>query len=183
MEGHLATNTHSAHMTTLGFEKNYPKNIFIPILEHLNDLGLRNNYEECVGTRELFEGKNVVSLAVLHHLISKPWFTRVVDRQMLLSVVCNKIMVNSKIKKKLFHLKVAEILIACNLPNERDFRHHVSRSVAQLSTACVEPDEFFNYPNLTIYLFHLMASVIDQELTPCLPLSSSVKTEARSEEH
>jgi hypothetical protein len=94
-------------MISLGFEKNYPKNIFIPILEYLNDIGLRELYEQCVGTRELFEGKNVVSLAVLHQLISQPWFTEAVDRDALLASVCSKILVNSKIKKKLFHLKVA----------------------------------------------------------------------------
>lgn len=34
------------------FEKNYPKNIFIPIIEYLADIGLKKEYEECVGTRE-----------------------------------------------------------------------------------------------------------------------------------
>lgn len=36
------------------FEKNYPKNIFIPIIEYLADLGLREEYERRVGTREEF---------------------------------------------------------------------------------------------------------------------------------
>lgn len=38
----------------LAFEKNYPKNIFIPLIEHLGEKGLREAYEECVGTRESF---------------------------------------------------------------------------------------------------------------------------------
>jgi hypothetical protein len=38
----------------LAFEKNYPKNIFIPLIEHLSEVGLRREYEACVGTRESF---------------------------------------------------------------------------------------------------------------------------------
>ena len=44
------------------FEKNYPKNLFIPLIEHLAECGLQTQYEECVGTRASFEGKNVVLL-------------------------------------------------------------------------------------------------------------------------
>lgn len=36
------------------FEKNYPKNIFIPIIEFLASLGLKDQYEGSVGTREQF---------------------------------------------------------------------------------------------------------------------------------
>ena len=35
----------------LAFEKNYPKNIFIPLIEHLGEMGLQEEYEDCVGTR------------------------------------------------------------------------------------------------------------------------------------
>lgn len=35
----------------LAFEKNYPKNIFIPLIEHLSEVGLQREYEACVGTR------------------------------------------------------------------------------------------------------------------------------------
>lgn len=121
----------------LGFEKNYPKNIFIPIIEHLSDLGFREMYEECVGTRELFEGKNVVSLAVIHQLITQKWFIKGVDRSHLLGIVCSKILVNSKIKKKIFHLKVAEMIINCAIHNEKDFRHYVSKQIATLATATI----------------------------------------------
>jgi hypothetical protein len=34
------------------FEKNYPKNIFIPIIEYLAEMGFKKEYEECVGSRE-----------------------------------------------------------------------------------------------------------------------------------
>lgn len=36
------------------FEKNYPKNIFIPIIEFLAGMGYQNLYEQSVGTRQLF---------------------------------------------------------------------------------------------------------------------------------
>ena len=38
----------------VAFEKNYPKNIFIPLIEHLSEVGLQREYEACVGTRESF---------------------------------------------------------------------------------------------------------------------------------
>lgn len=36
------------------FEKNYPKNIFIPLIEYLNELGYRQAYEKSVGCRSEF---------------------------------------------------------------------------------------------------------------------------------
>lgn len=127
-------------LVPLGFEKNYPKNIFIPIIEHLSDLGFKEMYEECVGTRELFEGKNVVSLAVIYQLITQKWFVEGVDRSHLLGIVCSKILVNSKIKKKIFHLKVAEVIINSPFHNEKDFRHYVSKQIAALATTTIEYD-------------------------------------------
>ncbi len=35
----------------LEFEKNYPKNVFIPLIEYLAEKGYKQAYEECVGTR------------------------------------------------------------------------------------------------------------------------------------
>lgn len=107
----------------LGFEKNYPKNIFIPVVEFLTSLGLKQHYEMCVGTREYYETKNVVSLSVLFKLISQPWFKHNVDKTQLLRVVSNKLLVNSKIKKKAFHLKMAELILNSTYVDERDFKH------------------------------------------------------------
>jgi hypothetical protein len=42
---------HSQSQSESSFEKNYPKNIFIPVIEYLAELGLRKAYEACVGTR------------------------------------------------------------------------------------------------------------------------------------
>lgn len=36
------------------FEKNYPKNIFIPLVEYLGELGYQEAYEQCVGRRSDF---------------------------------------------------------------------------------------------------------------------------------
>lgn len=33
------------------FEKNYPKNILLPMLEYLEEVGYRLSYEQCVGPR------------------------------------------------------------------------------------------------------------------------------------
>ena len=77
----------------------------------LNELGLRGLYEKCVGSREFFETKNVVSLSVLHKLLSQGWFEQQVDRAALLRSVSNRLLVNSKIKRKIFHLKMAQLII------------------------------------------------------------------------
>lgn len=53
----------------------------------------------------------MVSLSVLYGLISQKWFEENVDRDNMLKVVSNKILLNSKIKKKVFHLKIAEVVI------------------------------------------------------------------------
>jgi hypothetical protein len=41
-------------MVRLNYEKNYTKNIFIPILDYLSNIGLRHLYEDSLGTREFF---------------------------------------------------------------------------------------------------------------------------------
>jgi hypothetical protein len=70
----------------------------------LGERGLQREYEACVGTRESFEGKNVVSLAEIHRVLSQEWFREGINLTALVSNMSNKILMNSKIKKKLFHL-------------------------------------------------------------------------------
>lgn len=96
--------------TQLDFEKNYPKNIFIPMIEYLAEIGLKEEYELAVGSREEFEGKNVVSLSLIHRLMGAEWFRVSVDVRVVVSTICNKILMNSKIKKKLFHLYIVKNL-------------------------------------------------------------------------
>ena len=82
----------------------------------------------------------MVSQAGIHQLITQKWFGEGVDRSHLVGIVCSKILVNSKIKKKIFHLKVAEVIINSHADNEKDFRHYVSKQIATLATASIEYD-------------------------------------------
>lgn len=68
------------HSQEVEFEKNYPKNIFIPLIEYLTELGYREAFEKSVGCRSEFEGKNVVSLDLIHRLISQDWFLRNINK-------------------------------------------------------------------------------------------------------
>jgi hypothetical protein len=126
----------------------------------------------------------VVSLAVIHQLITQGWFLEGVDRNNLLAIVCSKILVNSKIKKKIFHLKVAEVIINSQIANEKEFRHYVSKQIAILATAKIENDEFLSFPNLTLYLFHLMARTLCDHLEPqpCLQQLIKHTLEAKANE-
>ena len=82
----------------------------------------------------------MVSLAVIHQLITQRWFVEGVDRTHLLGIVCSKILVNSKIKKKIFHLKVAEVIINSHFYHEKDISHDVSKQIATLATSSIEYD-------------------------------------------
>jgi hypothetical protein len=72
-----------------------------------------------VGTRESFEGKNVVSLAEIYRVMSQPWFAATINLPALVSNMSNKILMNSKIKKKLFHLLLVKDLFAIPLDDPR----------------------------------------------------------------
>lgn len=111
----------------LAFEKNYPKNIFITLIEHLAELGLKQTYEDCVGTRESFESKNVVSLAEIHKVITQDWFRENINLTALVSNMSNKILMNSKIKKKLFHLLLIKELFTLPSLDVKEFKKQVSR--------------------------------------------------------
>ena len=122
------------------FEKNYPKNIFIPIIEFLAGMGYQTQYEDSVGTRQQFEGKNVVSLTLMHHLLSESWFLRGVNKRILEANISNKILLNSKIKKKLFHLKAASILLHTETTDPKAYKKLVSRKANLIASTIVEND-------------------------------------------
>jgi hypothetical protein len=44
------------------------------MIEYLAEIGLKEEYELLVGSREEFEGKNVVSLSLIHKLMGAEWF-------------------------------------------------------------------------------------------------------------
>ena len=51
--------------------------------------------------------------------MSQPWFRESINITMLLSNMSNKILMNSKIKKKLFHLLLIKELFAIPLADSR----------------------------------------------------------------
>lgn len=152
----------------LAFEKNYPKNIFIPLIEHLGERGLRREYEECVGTRESFEGKNVVSLAEIHRVMSQGWFQEGINLTALLSNMSNKILMNSKIKKKLFHLLLIRDLFAIPLQDPREFKKLVSKKANEVSQSKLPDDPLFQFPSALIYLLSLFAQGLSGNDNPPL---------------
>lgn len=142
------------------FEKNYPKNIFIPLTEYLNELGYREAYEKSVGRRCDFEGKNVVSLSSIHQLITQDWFLRNINKSLALSHISNKILLNSKIKKKLFHLLITHLILLADFQDVKDFRRRVSKEANLISKIQQHNDDIFSYPNAIIYLLHLFLKIL-----------------------
>jgi hypothetical protein len=50
---------------------------------------------------------------------------------------------NSKIKKKLFHIKVANILLNCETVDPKIYKKNVSRSANKIAAEIEEDDELF----------------------------------------
>jgi hypothetical protein len=142
------------------FEKNYPKNIFIPLIEYLTELGYKEAYEKCVGCRSEVEGKNVVSLGSIFVLITQDWFVRNINRQSALSHISIKILLNSKIKKKLFHLLIVDLILNGHFADCKDFKRKISREANIISKKHYPNDEIFSYPNAIIYLLHLFLKIL-----------------------
>jgi hypothetical protein len=110
-----------------------------------------------VGTRESFEGKNVVSLAEIYRVMSQPWFASTINLPALISNMSNKILMNSKIKKKLFHLLLVRDLFAIPLDDPREFKKLVSRHANEVAQSRLPTDPLFDYPSALIYLLSLFA--------------------------
>jgi hypothetical protein len=127
------------------------------MIEHLSERGLRKEYEACVGTRESFEGKNVVSLAEIHRVMSQEWFSDGINLAALVSSMSNKILMNSKIKKKLFHLLLIRELFTIPLQDPREFKKQVSKKANEVAESKLPDDPLFNFPSALIYLLHLFA--------------------------
>ena len=86
----------------------------------------------------------MVSLGLIHQLITQSWFNKNVDRQVLLANLSNKIMMNSKIKKKLFHLKVAKAIFSLPLMEAKEFKKTVSKEANNIAAECsTKSDELF----------------------------------------
>jgi hypothetical protein len=128
----------------------------------LGEKGLRMAYEECVGTRESFESKNVVSLAEIHKLISQPWFADGINLTALVSNMSNKILMNSKIKKKLFHILLIKELFSLPACDCKTFKKIVSRKANEITASSMPPHPLFGHPSALIYLLRLLALGLDK---------------------
>lgn len=110
-----------------------------------------------MGTRESFEGKNVVSLAEIHKVLNQQWFEDNINLQILISNMSNKILINSKIKKKLFHLLLIKDLFNVPKQEPKEFKKLVSKLANDVSHVKTQKDILFDYPSSLIYLLSLFA--------------------------
>ncbi len=111
-----------------------------------------------MGTRESFEGKNVVSLAEIYKVLSQEWFIESINLGALVSNMSNKILMNSKIKKKLFHLLLVKELFTISLEEGREFKKIVSKRACEISQSKLPTDILFDFPSALIYLLNLFAN-------------------------
>jgi hypothetical protein len=113
-----------------------------------------------VGKRCDFEGKNVVSLTSIFTLITQDWFRRNINREAALAHLSNKVLINSKIKKKLFHLLIAHLILMPDHRELKEFKRRISREANLIARKQLPHDELFAYPNAVIYLLHLFRRIL-----------------------
>lgn len=78
----------------------------------------------------------------------------------MLGLMCsmsNKILMNSKIKKKLFHLLLIRELFTIPLHDAREFKKMVSKKANEVSESNLPNDELFSFPSGLIYLLHIFS--------------------------
>lgn len=69
----------------------------------------------------------------------------------------NKILMNSKIKKKLFHLLLVRELFSISLKEGREFKKIVSKKACEISQSKLPTDILFEFPSALIYLLNMFA--------------------------
>ena len=104
----------------------------------------------------------------MHQLLTESWFLGNVNKRILEANISNKILLNSKIKKKLFHLKVTNILLNTRTTDPKEYKKLVSRKANNIASNIVENDEIFEYPSSLIYLLNLVHNTLRHysKLTP-----------------
>ncbi len=70
---------------------------------------------------------------------------------------------NSKIKKKLFHLLLVRELFTIPLEDAKEFKKQVSKKASQVSQRRLIEDSLFNYPSAIIYLLKLFACYLEKD--------------------
>lgn len=84
-----------------------------------------------------------MSLTLIHQLLSENWFNENVNKRLLEANISNKILLNSKIKKKLFHLKVTSVLLYTNATEAKFYKKFVSKKANSIASHIIENDEVF----------------------------------------
>lgn len=64
---------------------------------------------------------------------------------------------NSKIKKKLFHLLLIKELFTIPIEDAREFKKLVSKKASEVSESKLPDDHLFSFPSALIYLLHMFA--------------------------
>ena len=102
----------------------------------------------------------MVSLSSIYTLITQDWFRRNINNENLLAHISNKILLNSKIKKKLFHLLIAQTILMHTYFDPKDFKRRVSKEANIIARKPAPTDHLFDYPNAIIYLLHLFLKIL-----------------------
>ena len=72
---------------------------------------------------------------------------------------------NSKIKKKLFHLLIAQYILIEDASTEiKEFKKNISRTANQIAAEYLPTDELFTHPNSIIYLLTMFLKVFRHTL-------------------
>jgi hypothetical protein len=77
-----------------------------------------------------------------------------------LAHISNKIFINSKIKKKLFHILIAHVILMTNHNDLKDFKRRVSKEANIIARKPLPQDDVFSHPNAIIYLLHLFLKIL-----------------------
>ena len=96
----------------------------------------------------------------MHVLITQDWFVRNIGREAAIAHISNKIFINSKIKKKLFHVLIAHFILSSGHLELKDFRRRVSREANTIARRALPQDDLFSHPNAIIYLLHLFLKIL-----------------------
>jgi hypothetical protein len=106
--------------------------------------------------------RNTASLSDIYCIISQPWYIKGVNSTSVIAFVCSKIMIAARIKKKLFHLKIAKFMLGTIFADEESFRKQVRKEVSQLIATRVQYDELFDFASIAHYLLYLMSRLLDE---------------------
>ena len=85
---------------------------------------------------------------------------RNINKKGALAHISNKILINSKIKKKLFHILIAHLIFTSEYSDLKDFKHRVSKEANRIARRPVPQDDLFTHPNAIIYLLHVFLKIL-----------------------